>query len=45
VLYQEVDDFEVTATLDFRWLDMLSRDARLAIPDWDTLVRLDEIER
>ena len=38
-LYQDEDDFEVTATLDFRWIDILGRDAWVAIPDWATIVR------
>jgi hypothetical protein len=37
VLYQDEGDFEVTATLDFRWVDMLGRDAWVAIPDWNRM--------
>jgi hypothetical protein len=39
VLYQDEDDFEVTATLDFRYVDILKREAWVAIPDWGTLIR------
>jgi hypothetical protein len=35
-LYQ---DFEVTATLDFRFVDALERETWVAIPDWSTIVR------
>ena len=38
-LYQDEDDFEVTATLDFRYVDILKREAWVAIPDWGTLIR------
>jgi hypothetical protein len=39
ILYQDDDDFEVIATLDFRWVDVLGRDTWVAVPDWDTMVR------
>lgn len=39
ILFQDEDDFEVIATLDIRYVDILGRDAWVAIPDWDTLVR------
>ena len=38
-LYQDEDDFEVTATLDFRYVDILKREAWVAIPDWGSLIR------
>ena len=39
ILYQDADDFEVTATLDFGYVDILARDFWFATPDWSTLVR------
>jgi hypothetical protein len=39
ILYQDEDDFEVLATLDFGYVDMLARDAWFARPEWSTLVR------
>jgi len=39
VLVQDKDDFEVVATLDFRYVDILGRDVWVAIPNWETLVR------
>jgi len=39
LLYQDEDDFEVTATLDFRFVDILLRDAWVAVPDWSTIQR------
>jgi len=39
ILYQEEDDFEVMAKLDFRYVDMLGREAWVALPDWSSLVR------
>lgn len=39
ILYQDEDDFEVTATLDFRHVEILSRESWVAIPDWSTLIR------
>ena len=38
-LYQDEDDFEVVATLDFRYVDVLARETWVAVPDWSTLVR------
>jgi hypothetical protein len=38
-LFQDEDDFEVTAILDYRYVDILNRKAWVAIPDWPTLVR------
>jgi hypothetical protein len=38
-LFQDEDDFEVTAVLDYRYVDILQRKALVAIPDWSTLVR------
>ncbi len=40
VLFQDEDDFEVEAVIDILFVDMLEREALVAIPDWDTLVRL-----
>ena len=36
ILFQDEDDFEVTATLDYRHEDILGRETWLAIPDWST---------
>lgn len=38
-LFQDENDFEVTAVLDYRYVDILRRKAWVAIPDWSTLVR------
>jgi hypothetical protein len=38
-LFQDENDFEVTAVLDYRYVDILQRKAWVAIPDWSTLVR------
>ncbi len=39
MLYQDEDDFEVSATLDVSYVDVLKRETRVAVPDWSTLVR------
>ena len=39
ILYQDEDDFEVLASLDFRYVDALARETWIAVPDWSTLVR------
>lgn len=36
ILFQDEDDFEVLATLDRRYVDILGREAWVAIPDWST---------
>jgi hypothetical protein len=38
-LFQDENDFEVTAVLDYRYVDILQRKAWVAVPDWSTLVR------
>ena len=38
-LFQDEDDFEVTAALEYRYVDVLGRKAWVAVPDWSTLVR------
>ena len=38
LLYQDEDDFEVTATLDVRYVDVLRREVWVAVPDWSTIV-------
>jgi hypothetical protein len=38
-LFQDENDFEVTGTLDFRFVDVLEREAWVAVPDWSTIVR------
>ncbi len=40
LLYQDENDFEVIATLDFKYISLLLREAWVAAPDWTTLVRL-----
>ena len=39
ILFQDEDDFEVTATLDRQCVDVLQKETWVAIPDWSTLVR------
>ena len=39
LLFQDEDDFEVSAVLDYGYVDILQRKAWVAIPDWSTLVR------
>jgi hypothetical protein len=39
LLYQDEDDFEVAATLDFKYIDIIGREGWVAIPDWATLIR------
>ena len=39
ILFQDEDDFEVIATLDFGNVDVLGRETWVAIPDWSTLER------
>ena len=38
LLYQD-DDFEVIASLDFQYVDVLGRSEWIAVPDWSTFVR------
>jgi hypothetical protein len=39
LLFPDEDDFEVTAVLDYRYVDILGRKAWVAVPDWSTLIR------
>ena len=39
LLYQDDDDFEVEATLDYRFLDVIGREGWVAYPDWSTITR------
>jgi hypothetical protein len=39
LLYQDEDDFEVVATLDFRFVDSIGRGSWVAFPDWTTVCR------
>lgn len=39
LLYQDEDDFEVTATLDRKFVDLIGREAWVAFPDWSTIDR------
>ena len=39
LLYQDDDDFEVDAILDYRFLDVIGREGWAAYPDWATLIR------
>jgi hypothetical protein len=41
ILYQD-GDFEVTATLAFKYEKFLKKNILVGIPDWSTLVHLDE---
>ena len=40
ILYEENEDFEVTATLGFGYTTMMGRETLYAIPDWESLVRI-----
>ena len=40
ILYQDDDDFEVIATLDFKYDEFLGHETLLAIPDWSTIIYL-----
>jgi hypothetical protein len=42
-LYQDDDDFQVAATLDFRTVESLGQKTWVALPDMSTLKRLQEI--
>jgi hypothetical protein len=39
LLYQDEDDFEVEATLEFRFVDAVGEKKWLAFPHWDTIIR------
>ena len=39
ILHQDADDFEVIASLDFRYVSMLGRETWVATPDWSTILR------
>lgn len=39
ILFQDEDDFEVTATLDVQYVDALRRETWVAVPDWSTILR------
>ena len=45
ILFQDVGDFEVEATLEFGPVSVLAESAWYAIPDWDTLKRFDQAGR
>jgi hypothetical protein len=36
ILFQDEDDFEVEATIYFRFVGELKRDSWVAVPDWST---------
>jgi hypothetical protein len=36
ILIQDEDNFEVTAALDFRYVEFLGRETWVALPDWST---------
>lgn len=38
-LYQDEDDFEVVATLDFRFVENIGLSTWVAYPDWTTVCR------
>jgi hypothetical protein len=44
ILFQDEDDFEVVATLSYRYIDILGRKAWVAIPDWATIKRFPVID-
>jgi hypothetical protein len=39
LLFQDPDDFEVEAVLDFKFVDAIGRETWLAIPNWATIKR------
>jgi hypothetical protein len=39
LLFQDPDDFEVEAVLDFKFVDVIGREAWVAIPNWATIKR------
>jgi hypothetical protein len=39
LLYQDEDDFEVVATLDYKYVQYIGRNEWVAQPDWSTLFR------
>lgn len=39
ILYQDDDDFELSAMLDFKYVSMIARETWIAVPDWSTMVR------
>ena len=39
ILYQDDDDFELSAMLDFKYVSMIARETWIAVPDWSTIVR------
>ena len=39
ILYQDPDDFEVIATLEWRYIDVLQKDVVVAVVDFSTLRR------
>jgi predicted DNA-binding WGR domain protein len=39
ILYQDENDFEVSATLKFGFIQPVGREVLYAIPDWKTIVR------
>jgi hypothetical protein len=39
LLYQDDDDFEVKATLDYKFVDVIGCEGWVAYPDWSTLTR------
>ncbi len=39
LLYQDNDDFEVEATLHYKFVDVIGHEGWVAYPDWSTLTR------
>jgi hypothetical protein len=38
-LFQDENDFEVIAVLDYKYVDLLQREVWVAVPDWSTIAR------
>jgi hypothetical protein len=45
ILFQDEDDFEVEALIDFRYVGELKRKSWIAIPDWSTKKSLQPLRR
>ncbi len=45
ILFQDEDDFEVEAVVDFRFVNELKRESWIATPDWSTKRNLQPLRR
>jgi hypothetical protein len=45
ILFQDEDDFEVEALIDFRFVNELGRESWIATPDWSTKRNLQPLRR